>query len=95
MSKTTSLIPETTIPSNDSKVIDAIEATFKRALGETDSTYTAGIRNADGIVYRKVIMDSFDQLLTLSDRLSKLRFTEELDEDGGLIDGFDATYRQP
>lgn len=93
MVKSTRLLPETVAAENDSQVIAAIEATFKRAMGSTSDTYTAGIRNESGIVYREVLFDSFEQLPSLANRLRKLGFTEEMDEEGGMIDGYDATYR--
>lgn len=94
MGKSTSLIPEATIPSDDSKVLAEIEATFRRALGDTDSTYRMGIRNSDGIVYRQVAVNSFEQLAAITNRLHKLGFTQEMDEGGGMIDGYDATFRR-
>lgn len=94
MGKSTSLVPEATIPSDDSKVLAEIEATFRRALGATDDIYRGGIRNSDGIVYREVTMNSFEQLPALANRLHKLGFTQEMDEEGGMIDGYDATFRR-
>lgn len=94
MGKSTSLVPEATIPSDDSKVLAEIEATFRRALGDTDSTYRMGIRNSDGIVYREVTMNSIDQLAAIANRLHKLGFTQEMDEEGGMIDGYDGTFRR-
>lgn len=93
MVKTTTLIPDETAHGDDSKVVAAIEATFKSALGETNSSYMAGIRNESGDIYREVTFDSFDQLPSLSNRLRRLGFTEEMDEEGGMIDGYDATFR--
>ena len=93
MVKTTRLIPDTVTAENDSKIEAAIQATFKGALGDTDSVQTIGVRNTEGVVYREVQINSLDQIASLTNRLHKLGFTIEMDEEGGMIDGYDATFR--
>ncbi|WP_313605800.1 hypothetical protein [Comamonas jiangduensis] len=93
MVNSTQLIPDTAAASDDSRFMAAIETTFKRALGATNVTYRAGIRNESGVIYREVVMDSLDQLPALTNRLRKLGLIEEMDEEGCMVDGYDVTYR--
>ncbi|MGJ7531419.1 hypothetical protein [Variovorax sp. GB1P17] len=94
MSKTTHLIPQATSRTDDSEVLAAIEKAFAKSRGSTSNVWTLGVRNVDGIVYREVLVNSLDQLPAVSNALAKLGFAEEMDEEGGMIDGYDATFRK-
>ena len=94
MSKSTHLIPKTTVRADDAEVLKAIQTTFDRALSTAFTDFRLGVRNEAGIVYREVTLDSLDQFAAFAHSLRKLGFTEQMDEDCGMFGGFDAAYQK-
>ena len=75
-------------------MVEAIRQTFAYSAGSSRSAWLGGVRNDEGVVYREVALDSFDQLLAFSNRLQKMGFAEEVIKQTARIESYDLTFRK-
>lgn len=88
----TTLISGTTASSNDDAVMKAIESESADIKAVKLQRMKIGIRNENGGIYRAIGVTGLTEFLDVIQKLLDLNYVDELKDNSGTVDGYDAIF---
>ncbi|RDI20706.1 hypothetical protein DFR41_110114 [Pseudacidovorax intermedius] len=80
---------------DDKAIVAALEPKAKHMIDLGWPAMVAGVRNHRGVVYRRITVHGFGQLVTVGNVLGQFGLVNELKDMGEMRDGYRAIYSRP